>query len=434
MPNLTTFLSENQTAQQALEAIKTLISEIRDYGFVRIFTLPTFEELIAASQVQQVMENNDIQALVDIYPFNYPPEDSPTIVIGTRIGKRRAPTIEVSPGPLLMEERRVSFWINNGSISSIIIKVLEEMFVVKEEYKIYSLIAAYAGDRGDVGSGLDGLIVEDLEIAGIVEKSFTFSLYKWKSLPLIHSVAYTAVPYFHGLLASPEKVLNFLKASGIDIEETERLLDMMTEEEKLVNTLKALTEYLNNVSKRKREVTEILYEGVEVKEDATKNFDVPSILMHGFKQGSLIFLGVSDISLYHVVSLITLGKYYYKAEDLYLKTITFASSELPAALAVPKSYTVSGRRGTLLFLPEKPPSPTLLYRMVRDFGIGREAAHVVGFNASSKTMVPIDSLKRASLDVIGIIRRSISKGWKIDGGCLVKEDEDGREFKELLSS
>jgi hypothetical protein len=308
------------------------------------------------------------------------------------------------------------------------------MFVVKEEYKVYALVSAYASEKENVNSGLDGLIVEDLELMNVVEKSFTFSLYKWKSLPLVHSVAHTAIPYFHGLIGSPEKVSNFLRALGILVETDERLLDMMTEEEKLVNVLRALTEYLNNVSRRKHNVREILYEGIELKEEASKTYNIPKLLVHGFKQGSVIFLGVVDISLYHVVSLVTLGGYYYKAEDLYLKNLEFASRELPTALAAPKSYNVSGRRGTLLFLPEIPPSPTLTYRMVRDFGIAREAAHVLGFNDSSRTVVPIDSLKRASLDVTGLLKRSLNKGWKIEGGSLVKGDEDGKSFKELLSS
>ncbi len=431
--DLTTFLSDNKNAQEALDAAKNLLGEMRDYGFVRIYTLPTFEELIAASQIQQTLENNDVKALVDIYPLSSPPEESPIITVGFKIGKKRVPVLELSPGTPLVEENRVSFWVPNSGISSIAVKVLEELFVVRDELKVYSLIAAYISEKNDIGSGIEGLIVEDLEIAEILEKTITFSFYKWKTLPLAYSVAYTMIPYFYGLSTAPEKVIKFLRSKDLDIDESVTLTDLMTEENKLIDTIKSLLEYLNNISKRKRDIKELIYEGVELKEEVVKEKNLPQLLVHGFKQGSYIFLGVQDISLYHVVSLTSLGKHYYRAEDLYLKNLQVASRELPTALLSPKNYVVSGRKGTLLFLTELPPAPTLTYRIVKDIGIVTDVAHIVGFNAEGKTVVPLDSIKRASLDVPGIIRKALGKGWRIDGGSLVKEDE-GREFKELLSA
>ena len=88
MLDLTKFLSGNQTAQQTLDAVKNLLSVIRDYGHVRIFTMPTFEELVAASQIQYTLENNDVKAIIDVYPLSLPQDDSPIISVGFRIGKR----------------------------------------------------------------------------------------------------------------------------------------------------------------------------------------------------------------------------------------------------------------------------------------------------------------------------------------------------------
>lgn len=432
--DLTTFLSDNQTAQQTLDAVKNVLSAIRDAGHVRIFTMPTFEELIASSQIQYTLENNDIKAIIDVYPLSTPPDDIPIISVGFRIGNKKVPVLEIAPGPLLVEQNRVSFWIPDSGISAIAIKILEEVFIVRDETKIFSLIASYVSEKNNINTGIEGLIVEDLEMANIIEKNFTFSFYKWKSLPFVYSVAYTSIPYFHGIVARPDKVLNILRSQGIEIKGDETLNDLLTEENTLVNALKVLVTYLNNVSKRKRDVSELIYEGIELKEDTIKEKDLPSLLIHGFKQGSYMFLGVIDISLLHVITLISLAKYYYKAEDLYLKNIKFASTELSSSFASPKTVSISGRKGTLLYLSSKPPSPTLSYRMARDFGIAQNAAHILGFNASGETIIPIDSIKRAMLDVIGIIRKAINKGWRIEGGSLVKEDENGKEFKELLAS
>ena len=110
------------------------------------------------------------------------------------------------------------------------------------------------------------------------------------------------------------------------------------------------------------------------------------------------------------------------------------ANELSAALATIKTYNISGRKGTVVFFTEIPPSPTLTYRALRDLGIIKEMGHLICFKTSDISIIPIDSIKRASLDVAGIIKKALNKDWKIEKGSLVKEDAEGKEFKELLSS
>ncbi|ALU12420.1 hypothetical protein EYM_03540 [Ignicoccus islandicus DSM 13165] len=428
--NLLGFLESQPDLRQAFEKVREIISIIRDFGYVRIFTLPTFEELIAAGQVLKILENNDIRASVNVFPYIETSEDVPVISIGMRFPSKKIPVIEIVQGPLVKDENRVSFWLKNGLVSSIVIKVLEEIFVVKDDIKVYSLVAAYAS-LNNIGE-LEEILIDELEEAGIVEKGFTFSFYKWKQLPIHYSVAYTAIPYFLGISANPQKVESYFKSKNIDVPSDATILDILSEEDKITQVIKVLLEYLSNVSKRERNVKEILYEGVDLKEDASKRGDLPLILRHGFKQGSIVFLTVLDVSLYHVVSLVTLGKYYYRAEDLYISTLKFNSTELPIALSSLKVINNVGRKGSLLHFSSIPPSPTLTFRIILDLGYIQEKSHVVGFSDGDQICVPIDSIRYAGFDITNVIRKAINKGWQISKGCLCKVG-GSKEFKEFLS-
>ncbi len=416
--------------RQAFERIRDIISLIKDIGYVRIISLPTFDELIAAGQLLKVFESNGVRASVSIFPKIEINEDLPVISVGLRYPLTRVPVIEIVQGPLVKDEKRVSFWIKSGTASAIVVKLLEELFVVKDEVKIYSLVAAYAS-KGELGE-LEEIIADDLEEAGMIEKGFTFSLYKWKQLPIHYSIAYTAIPYFLGLSANPEKVLTYLRSKDLEVTSDTTLLDILSDEEKTTRLIKTLLEYLTNVSKRERNVKEILYEGVDLKEEVSKKGHLPSILKHDFKQGSIIFLSVMDISLYHVITLITLGKYYHRAEDLYISNLKFNSNELPVALSSLKVYTSMGRKGSLLTLSSLPPSPTLTFREVVDLGYVQEKSHIVGFTDGDEVCIPLDSIRHAGLDITYVLRKAISKGWEISRGCLLK-DGSQREFKEFLS-
>ena len=428
--------SQDEKAQQALESALSFIDSLKEYGYVRILSSPVFEDLVAASQFQQTFENNGIKAIVDVFPLKEPDQDSPLISIGLRTSKRKGPTLEIVPGPSIVVENKVSFWVKDANPSSIAIKLLEERFIVRDEHKLFTLVASYVAEENPL-EGLTSLVVESLKLSNVVKEDITFSLYKWKSLPLCHSVAYTAIPYFVALTASPEKVCNYLRESKLDVDETTTIKDLMqrNESETLVEIIKALVTYLSEVSKRgERDPSEILDRGVELNEEILKERRLPKILVHGFKQASFVFLSVIDMSLYHVVALPALSYYFYRAEELYLKNLRFASRELPNALISSKLVSQGGRKVTVLSFDELPPSPTLLYRMIRDFGIGRSLGHVVAFRSGKRDIVPFDILKRSGLDIERVTRKALEDGWEVSGGSLVVEDEKGDKIKKLLLS
>jgi len=436
--SLENFLQSNkdETAQKALEAALSFIDSLRDYGYVRIAASPVFEDLVAASQFQQTLENNGVKAIVDVFPLKDPDADSPLISVGLRVPKRRGPTLEIVPGPFLVVENKVSFWVKGANASAIAIKLLEERFIVRDEHKVFTVVASYAADENPL-EGLSSLVVESLKLSNVVKEDITFSLYKWKSLPLCHSVAYTAIPYFVSFAASPEKVCNYLRENKLDIDETTTIKDLMqrNESDTLVEIIKALVNYLSEVSKRSdRDPSEILDRGVELNEEVLKERRLPKILVHGFRQASYVFLSVVDISLFHVLALPALSYYFYRAEELYLKNLRFASKELPNALIGSKLISQGSRKLTVLSFDTVPPSPTLLYRMVRDFGIGRSPAHVISFRVGKVNYLPLDALRRSGLDIERTVRKALEDGWEVKGGSLVVEDEKGERLKKLLFS
>ncbi|NPA85170.1 MAG: hypothetical protein GXO07_04095 [Crenarchaeota archaeon] len=428
--------SEDEKTREALNAALSLIDSFKDYGYVRIASSPAFEDLVAASQLQQTLENNDIKAIMDIFPLKEPDDDSPLVSIGLKTGRRKGPTLEIVPGPALATENKVSFWIRGANSSSIIIKLLEERFVVRDEYKVFTIIASYVAEENPL-EGLTSLVVESLKLSNIVKEDITFSLYKWKSLPVCYSVAYTAVPYFVGLTAFPEKVCNFFKENKLEIDESTTIKDLMqrSDSDTLVEMIKSLITYLTEVTRRAdRDPSEILDRGVELNEDVLKERRLPKILVHGFKQASFVFLSVSDLSLYHVAALPALSYYFYRAEELYLKNVRYASRELPNALLAPKVMSHGGRKVSVLSLDERPPAPTLLYRMVRDFGMAREPGHLVVFKVGKINYLPFDALRRSGADMERTVKRALEEGWKVEGGSLVVEDEKGERIRKLLLS
>jgi len=425
---------EDAASQKVLEKALEFVDSLKDYGFVRVYASPTFEELVAASQLQQTLENNSIKAIVDVFPFREPDNQSPLITLGMRAPKRSGPTLEIVPSQPLVTENKVSFWVKNANSSTIVIKLLEERFVVKDDHKIFSIIASYAAEENPL-EGLTYLIVESLKVANIVKEDITFSLYKWKSLPLCHSVAYTAVPFFVSLAASPEKVCNYLKENKVDIDETTSIRDLMQrkESEELVEIIKLLVSYLEEVSKRpNRDPTEIIDRGVELEEEVLKERKLPRSLVHGFKQATYVFLTTIDLSAFHVIALPALSYYFYRADELYVSSVRFAARELPNSLIGSKIIVQSGKKLTVLPLDQVPPSPTLLYRMVRDYGVGRDVGHVVVFKVGKNVFIPIDSIKRSGLDLERSVRRAVEDGWEIRGGSLVAEDEKLERVKKLL--
>ncbi len=427
---------KDENAQNALESALVFIDSLKDHGFVRIYASPSFEDLVAAAQFQQTLESNDIRAIVDIFPFKEPDDDSPLISIGLRTGRRKGPTLEIVPSRPMVIENKVTFWVNEGDPSSIAIKLLEERFIVRDEHKLFAIVASYATES-DPLSGLSMLVVESLKLSNIIKDDVTFSLYKWKSLPLCTSVAYTAVPYFIGFTASPEKVCQYLRENGVEVDETTTITELMSrgDSDTLVEIVKRLVEYLEEKSKRGgRDPTEIIANGVELNEEAIKERKLPKILVHGFKQASYVFLSVIDISLYHVVALPALSYYFYRAEELYLKNLRFSKVNAPNALLSSKLISHAGRKITVLPFDETPPSPTLMYRMMRDYGVGREQAHLVAFQVGKKVILPIDSIKRSGIDMERLIRKALEEGWRVEGGSLVVEDEQGKRVRELLLS
>ncbi len=432
--SLEAFLKSDEAAKRALEATKLFFKELEDYGHVRIFTYPVFENLIAASQLQLTLEERGITAIVDIAPIKYPDETSPLITIEAKAGKRKAPSLEIYPTTPRVEGKSISFWVNEVNPSAVVIKLLEEMYPVKEEYKLFSIVASYAMER-DVWGGLQELIIQSLIVSEILTKDITFSLYKWKSLPVCHSVSFTAIPFFLTFAANPQKVCEYFRVNDLEIDESTTINDLTKEgEDVLANFINLLLKSLDSISKRKRDVIEIIFEGVELTESAVEEYGLPKILTHGFKQGSFVFLTVIDLSPFHVLSLPSLSAHYYRMEELYTKNIMFAKEEVPASLLNAKLINGVGKKAIVYSFNTLPPSPTLTYRMIRDLGYGTDAGTIIAFNAESKSVIPVDSIKRAGLDLGYLIKKASSMGWELVGGSLVKEDEKGKELKALLEA
>ncbi len=432
--SLEAFLRTNEVAKKALDAAKRFFKEVEEYGYVRVFTYPVFEDLIAASQLQLTLENRGITTVVDVAPIAYPDEDSPLISIDAKVSKRKAPTLEIYPTTPRVDGNNVTFWVNESNPSAVVIKLLEEFYPVKDEYKLFSIVASYVMER-DVWGGLQELIVQSLMMSGMLVKDITFSLYKWKSLPICYSVAYTAIPFFLTFSANPTKACEYFRVNDLEIDDTTTINDLTKEgEDVLANFINLLLKSLENISKRKRDVIEIIFEGIELTEDAVNEYGLPKILTHGFKQGSFVFLTVADLSPFHVLSLPSLSAHYYRMEELYQKNIIFARDEVPASLLNAKLINGVGKKAVVYSFTSLPPSPTLTFRMIRDLGYASDVGTIIAFNAESKSVIPVDSIKRAGLDVGYLIRKASSLGWRLEGGSLVKEDEKGKELKALLEA
>ncbi len=432
--SLESFLKANEAAKKVLDAAKNFFKEVEEYGYARIFTYPVFEDLIAASQLQLTLEEKGITAIVDIAPIAQPDDESPLVSIDAKVSKRKAPTLEIYPTTPRVDGNNVTFWVNEPNPSAVVIKLLEELYLVKEEYKLFSIVASYVMER-DVWGGLQELIIQNLMMSGILVKDITFSLYKWKSLPICYSVAYTAIPFFLTFSANPSKTCEYFKVNDLEIDDTTTINDLTKEgEDTLANFINLLLRSLENISKRKRDVIEIIFEGIELTEEAVTEYGLPKLLTHGFKQGSFVFLTVIDLSPFHVLLLPSMSTHYYRMEELYQKNIVFARDEVPASLLNAKLINGVGKKAIVYSFTSSPPSPTLTYRMIRDLGYASDAGTLVAFNAESRTIIPVDSIKRAGLDIGYLIRKASALGWRLEGGSLVKEDEKGKELKALLEA
>ncbi len=406
--------------REVVEGIRSLLSVIRkEYGYVKIYSLPTLDELIASSITMAILEMNDVEASLLIYGVSKPDEDEPVISVGVRT-KGEAPIIEVVQGPPSISNNKVSFWVE-GSYSSIIVKLLEELFLVKDDFKLYALMASYVEEREvegeEIFKGLDFLIASELEEENYVKKTINIHLFEWKEREICESVYLNLVPYFKGI--KPEICREILEESlGKKIEG--KGIEILANTDLTAELLNVLTDVLKELSKRERKVKELISHGFEVNEEKAKRHPFPNALNSDLKTSSYMLLPSFDLEIHYLFLVPMLMKRAYWVENTYfmaIKDITNTKME--------KQITLGGRKAVVLSGTKFPNTATVA---LRDLGVIPPKGTIPAFKVGEEYCVPLEGVKLEGFDVLRLID---SAKARLERGCLTFGGEE--EFKSFLA-
>ncbi len=406
--------------REVVEGLRSILSMIRkEYGYVKIYSAPTVDELVASAITMSILEMNEVETSLNIYGLSKPEEDEPTISIGVRT-KGEAPIIEIVQGPPSISKNKVSFWIE-GSYSSIIIKLLEELFLVKDDFKLYALMASFVEERDteseEIFKGLDFLVASEMEEENYIKKTISIHLFEWKEREICEAAHLTLVPYFKGINVDVCKEI--LKESlGKSVEG--KGVEILADTDLTAEILNVLTDILKELSKRERKVKELISHGFEVNEEKAGRHPFPNALSSDLKTASYMLLPSMDLELHYLFLVPMLMKRAYWVENAYFDAIEDISK-----VKLERQITLGGRKAMVF---EGTIYPNTASVALRDLGLLPPKGVIPAFKRNEGYCVPLEGAKLEGFDVLRLIDSSKAK---LEKGCLTFEGEE--DFKNFLA-
>ena len=237
------------------------IKLIREYKFVRIIPLVNIDSILASSLFLKVFSENDINAVVSLKPSK--DIEEPTIFIDID------PSIKNDKCLVILHDQSlndIEFSKNviktNTSIFSLLLKVIEDYWIIGNYEKIFGLIAGISRKR-DVSSegfmGIEGEIAEELIKSNkIYVDNAGLRLWGWRRKLLVDTIAHTVIPFLPGLTGKRDDVLEFISRLGFSKPEDVHSSEIAINQTLLGNLAKEL--YLKSFTKvkRKRSALELL--------------------------------------------------------------------------------------------------------------------------------------------------------------------------------
>jgi len=237
------------------------IKLIREYKFVRIIPLVNIDSILASSLLLKVFSENDINAVVSLKPSK--DIEEPTIFIDID------PSIKNDKCLVILHDQSlndIEFSKNviktNTSIFSLLLKVIEDYWIIGNYEKIFGLIAGISRKR-DVSSegfmGIEGEIAEELIKSNkIYVDNAGLRLWGWRRKLLVDTIAHTVIPFLPGLTGKRDDVLEFISRLGFSKPEDVHSSEIAINQTLLGNLAKEL--YLKSFTKvkRKRSALELL--------------------------------------------------------------------------------------------------------------------------------------------------------------------------------
>ncbi|RLG77470.1 MAG: hypothetical protein DRO12_02220 [Thermoprotei archaeon] len=346
----------------SLLTFKELYSIIKSSGTVAIVYSGNVGSAISAAIMQRVFTRESITVLTSpFYKADIAELDRiPIITIGLRI-KGSAKTTRITPLEDVLGVRKgseIGLNLVMHSISSPLVKVLEDLWVITRELKVLALIGALLKLNSEslYNTGLEEeelSLIKTLASEGVLEIIETLRLFGYPHRDLLSSLTATLDPYIPGIFGNEDEAKKFLSKVGIAPEE-------VLDEEKKVKLVKLLNEHL--LKYYRREAPNVLGEKIVLR---------TAVFHDDIYEYSYSLLALCDLYGIEYITAITLSQQFSEVVTTYLRSCSndireFVEGVLRGDVSM-RRYSARSRRYTVFRVPKLLPL-SVVSRVVRFMG------------------------------------------------------------------
>lgn len=416
-------LVSEREAKLLRPAASQIAAATREYGFVRVYVLPSIDSLLATAILANVLSRNNVRFTVSITLKPPLQLDEPTILLGYPVSlaeeiTARKPSALIGygeqPSGLLQVQVAAS---TDTSVAALTAAVLSEVTIVGEA-AVYGVIAGYwrGLDRGKKAEfqGFEKALLEMLKLENKVEEHFTVRLFRWNKLPTEEALYYTLDPYLHGLTGDRDACVKFLAEDPRLAQLRGKTVNDAPEEPLTVLGAK-LYELIKEYSRIPRRPSEII---------GYTYYYRPPLL--DLREAALILSHYAETVSPYSLAALGLAPQNTAASAYYAYTLSFPPLTTYVRKLIDSPNIARKRIGRIdaALLPDKPPSILLADRILRLAGvIPSEAVPVYSCGERYCTNMEL-LLQRLNYNIVAELS---------EAGCLEPYGSEGVAFNIAVS-
>ncbi len=379
-----------------------LLTQVLESGAIHVIYAPNVDSIIASSIISRVLLAQGIE--VDLIPqFCEAPDDGlPVVMLGLEPSTKfsqKVISVKYSEEQRIVTGSNITYVLSGSSaISTLITKVLEEIYVVPTDIKLLSLIASLDKSMNSVFScefsDLEKSLISDLVSEGVISIMNTIKIFKYPSIGLAEALYYTIDPFIPGLSGDLKSSSEFVKSLGI----SDRLSD--PDRDKLVSQL------LQRMTRTYRRTTftkdvllgdKVVVEKHDLIDDIYETYYALSYVIDRYGYYVPLTVAHSKLSLASIIA-----NYREKFREIvdYINVIIEGLAEIEKRSVHGESLSIFRYEEV-----EEPPPPALLQRVLRSVGLIGDEKIVIqwsrGYSSSVQRLIPTYPLQIKDLDIEG---------------------------------